>query len=384
MRRRARLVAALAVLAAPAASAQEPAARLQPYQMVRSLELVQDRIAGGDHAALPMQKKLLELIDARFRTAGDADFAERRNFDALMIYAMSGGNPATVAASLEGLSLHAADHAATTGILRYLAGDAAGARAAMAAVDPQTHAQEVAAFLALVKGSVVANDDAVAGLAMLDRARLLAPGTLVEEAALRRTLSLAVSQDDTGRFMRAAEQYARRFLRSPYAAQFAETFVSGLMALTDDLDLAGVEQTVAWMSAEQARTIYLRLARRAAIDGDAELLAFASRRAAQDDSAGRDDARDARSELYTGISSVTSETVAEVLSQLTELDGAQLSSADRALLEAARAVASEVVAPVGSSPRPVAPQREDEADPLVISARARLAEIDRLLEEEKP
>ena len=38
----------------------------QPYQMVRSLQLVQDRIAGGDHAALPMQRKLLEMIDARF------------------------------------------------------------------------------------------------------------------------------------------------------------------------------------------------------------------------------------------------------------------------------------------------------------------------------
>ena len=40
--------------------------QLQPFQMVRSLELVQDRIAGGDHAALPMQRKLLEMIDARF------------------------------------------------------------------------------------------------------------------------------------------------------------------------------------------------------------------------------------------------------------------------------------------------------------------------------
>ncbi|RWD46541.1 MAG: chemotaxis protein MotC, partial [Mesorhizobium sp.] len=26
---------------------------LQPYQLVRSLQLIQDRIAGGDHAALP-------------------------------------------------------------------------------------------------------------------------------------------------------------------------------------------------------------------------------------------------------------------------------------------------------------------------------------------
>lgn len=45
------------------ALAQDP---LQPYQMVRSLQLVQDRLASGDHAALPMQNKLLEMADARF------------------------------------------------------------------------------------------------------------------------------------------------------------------------------------------------------------------------------------------------------------------------------------------------------------------------------
>jgi len=373
---------AAAVLAASVARAEDGAGRLQPYQMVRSLELVQDRIAGGDHAALPMQKKLLELIDARFREADGSEFAERRNFDALMIYAMSGGNPATVAASLEGLSMHEADSAATAGILRYLAGDVAAAREAMATVEPDAHAREVAAFLALVKGSVVANDDARAGLRLLDRARLLAPGTLVEEAALRRTLALAVTEGDADRFMRGAEQYARRFLRSPYAAQFAETFVSGLMSLKDRLDLPRVEQAVAWMTPEQARTVYLRLARRAAIDGDAELLAFASRHARADDAFGTADARDTRGELYASISSVTSETVAEVLARLSKLDASLLSAGDRALLEAARAVASEVVAPVDGPAAPVA--QEEEKDPLVLSARARLEQIDRLLEESKP
>ena len=37
--------------------------------MVRSLQLVQDRIASGDDAALPMQRKLLEMIDKRLREA---------------------------------------------------------------------------------------------------------------------------------------------------------------------------------------------------------------------------------------------------------------------------------------------------------------------------
>lgn len=392
-------IAALATLDARAEDFADVEARLQPYQMVRSLELVQDRIAGGDHAALPMQKKLLEMIDARFRSADRIEFAERRNFDALMVYAMSGGNPATVAASLEVLSLDAADSAAAKGVMNYLGGDVAEARDAMARLDLSAHTQEVGAFLALIKGSVVASDSARAGMAMLDQARLLAPGTLVEEAALRRTLSLAVTAEDPARFTLAAEQYARRFLRSPYAAQFAETFVGGILALKDGLDLKRIEQAVSWMTQEQAKTVYLRLARRAAIDGDAALLAFASARAAGD-TVRRPEEADPRSELYASISSVTSETVEAVLDRLIELDASQLSAADRALLDAARTIATEVVAPV--NPRVVAsrapdpgtppagaeadtapPTRAEQANAFVLATRARLEEIDRMLEESR-
>ena len=398
------VITALSAFGAAAEGFDAASPGLQPYQMVRSLQLVQDRIADGDHAALPMQKKLLELIDTRFRDADRQEFAERRNFDALMIYAMSGGNPTTVARSLEGLALDEADSAATTGVLAYLGGNAAAARDAMTAVDPSAQTQEVAAFLSLVKGSVVAGDDAGAGLAMLDRARLLAPGTLVEEAALRRTLSLAVTTGDAARFVQTAEQYARRFLRSPYAAQFAETFVSGIIALRKSIDLGRVETAVAWMTQEQGRTVYLRLARRAAIDGDTELLAFASQ-GAIGKGAGAQDGIDPRSELYSSISSVTSETVEAVLARLTALDAAQLSAADKALLHAARTVAQEVVAPVGVSrpeiledaeaPGPAAeapapepqkadPQPDSQPDPQVAAIRSRLAEIDRMLKESEP
>ncbi len=69
--------------------------------MVRSLQLVQDRIADGDHAALPMQKKLLEMIDKRLRTVDRDDMNEPRNFRRLLIYSMSGGNPTTLQAVLE-------------------------------------------------------------------------------------------------------------------------------------------------------------------------------------------------------------------------------------------------------------------------------------------
>lgn len=376
---------ALLALTTGRAEAEPGAEALQPYQMVRSLQLVQDRIAGGDHAALPMQRKLLEMIDTRLRDASGSDFADRRNARALMIYAMSGGNPMTVAANLVHLDMDEGDRMAASGILGYLTGDMEKARNALSGVEPESHPHEVSAFLSLVKGSVLAGDDAATGLAMLDKARLLSPGTLVEEAALRRTVSLAVSTRDGATFMSASEQYARRFLRSPYASQFAETFVSGIIELRDAVDLARIEQAIAWMTAEQAGTIYLRLARRAAIDVDEDLLAFASRKASEYVENGAAE-NTTRSELYSSISSVTSDTVDDVLSTLEQLDPTGLSARDRALLDAAKSVASEVVAPVRAPPssayaRPLAASGDAEASERVLSIRARLEAVDKLLEE---
>lgn len=345
---------------------------LQPYQMVRSLQLVQDRIADGDHAALPMQRKLLEMVDTRFKASTSEEFDDKRNVQALMIYAMSGGNPSTVLDSLSRLELDDDDKTAGTGVLAYLTGNVAQAREVMAQVDPEAEPQELAAFLALVKGSVLASERPAESIALLDRARLLAPGTLVEEAALRRTVALTVTEGDAAKFASTAEQYARRFLRSPYATQFAEAFVAGVVELRKSVDLKAIEQAIDWMNHEQAKAIYLRLARQAAIDGDARILEFASRKARELGLSGSD-GQDARGELYASINSVTSETVEQTLERLRALDANQLSGRDRALLEAAKAIASEVVAPVPAAmtePHAAEPSSEDDATPEHATAAA--------------
>lgn len=338
--------AALAVSAGRLLAADgEP---LQPYQMVRSLELVQDRIAGGDHAALPMQRKLLEMIDARFAADDGTRFDNVLNRRALLVYAMSGGNPRTVERALTRLGKDDPVVLLGHGILAYVKGEPVAARAALGAVDPMGYTPDLGASLALVKASVLTEPDPALALALLDKARLLSPGTLVEEAALRRSVALATTLGDTRRFLFCAEEYVRRYLRSPYASQFADAFVAGVVALHAALDLEEVSRIAALMEPEQEKVVYLRIARQAAIDGMAELSAFAAARA--DGEAG-----DARTLLYSSLSSVTSDTVGEVLSRLSEIDGSQLSPSDRQLLAAASAVAAEMTAVPEGLPAPAAP-----------------------------
>jgi chemotaxis protein MotC len=104
------------------------------------------------------------------------------------------------------------------------------------------------------------------------------------------------------------------------------------------------------MEPEQEKVIFLRIARRAAIDGLTELSAFASARA-------EGMASDPRAELYSSLSSVTSETVKEVAGKLARIDRERLSEKDRQLLDAASAIAAEMTAaPAGIADDPAEPE----------------------------
>ncbi|CAN7597599.1 chemotaxis protein MotC [Mesorhizobium sp. LjNodule214] len=322
---------------------------LQPYQLVRSLQLVQDRIAAGDHAAMPMQAKLLEMVDARLRAADAEDFREPKNFRALLVYGMSGGNPVTVEAASSRAEADPQSRAIAKGIIDYLNGRPAKAIEALKPIDPMTLPSDLGAFVALVKGSLLATEEPAAALALLDDARLLSPGTLVEEAALRRSVGIAAAQGDGARFALASTQYVASYLYSPYASQFADAFVSGIITLHMAISQDKLADITSMMDPEREKVIYLRIARRAAIDGLTDLSTFAAARAEQGRN-GNNNENDPRAQLYSSLSTVTSGTIDDVRAKLGKIDRSRLSQGDRDLLDAAQAIAREVVAPPAALP----------------------------------
>ncbi len=343
-----------AVAAGPAAATEPAAPVLAPYQMVRSLQIVQDRIADGDHAALPMQKKMIEMIDKRLLSASPEEFADRRNFEALVIYGMSGGNPKTLETVAAGLALDPHDAALTGGLVAYFKSNPGKAASQLSSLDPAKETPQIGAFLALVKGTIAALQRPEKGLPLFDLARLFAPGTLVEEAALRRSISIAASINDRERFLRASEQYSRRFLRSPYASHFADGFINGVVSLREGLDLQAVEAIVSAMNAEQQLAIYLRIARKSAIAGYSELAEFASARARLV-SGKVDGPEDPRAAFYNALASVTTQSIEEVARRLDAIDRKTLAKRDIRLLDAAKEIVRGVTAsPLDSSGAAVA------------------------------
>jgi len=198
---------------------------IAPYKMLRSLQFVQDSVVLGDHSAAEMQRFMLATIDKRLRQADASVFDNTDNVDAALVYAMSGGNPATleylVARDVNGNF----DNRVSEALRKYLGGKGVLIAKSLADMVPEYKDTKIAPYLALVAGNVTIVNDPVGALKFYDWARLSAPGTIVEEAALRRSLAVAVEAGMVERAAGYANRYARRFLHSPYASQFADIFV---------------------------------------------------------------------------------------------------------------------------------------------------------------
>lgn len=362
------LLSALAVLPAGSLSlAQTVDETLEPYRMLRSLQFVQDTVVRGDHSAADMQRFMLGTIDERLRTADPKIFQDPRNVDAALIYAMSGGNPATleylVARDVDGNF----DNRVSDALRKYLNGKGTLIAKSLGDMATEYKNAKIGPYLALVAGNVTLTKDPAAALKFYDWARLTAPGTIVEEAALRRSLAVAVEAKIVDKASLYANGYARRFLYSPYASQFADLFVRFVVEHYDVLKPEDIEATLGYMDTDRRREVYLRVAREAAIAGRKELTTMAAEQAKL--LSGTEEGADALAKLYGSLVGVPTENVDDAMAVLMKIPEEALSPRDRALRQAAETVAKEVL----RKPEPV---RQPPVPPLEATEAAAAATSD--------
>lgn len=327
---------------------------LEPYKMVRSLQFVQDSIVQGDHSAGEMQRFLLKTLDQRLRNAPPETFRDPRNVDAVVIMAMSGGNPQT----LDFLSARDVsgefDNRLTRTLRRYLQGQGVTTLPTLDPLVKEYSSSEVGPYLALVAGNIAVAVDPKKSLDYFDQVRLLAPGTNLEEAALRRSLVIALQLADYHRAFDLAGKYVRRFIYSPYASQFADVFVQMVVDGDEKIGREEWRDMVGAMDAERAKELYLRIARRAVVVGKDELAREAADAA---EAIGKPVAEAAPGpeegpaadktigQLYSNLANVSSANVLDVARSLAEIPDEALSARDRNLRDAARDIAQQILMP---------------------------------------
>ena len=338
------VVLALAATGAVRAAPQEKAgADLPPFEMVRTLEYVQDSIVRGDHAAMDMQSYLLSEIDKRLRAAGPDVFEDSRNVDAALIYAMSGGNPSTLALLASRDVEGHFDHALTDALESYFSGHRQASAKELLALQPQFLDTGIGAYVTLVAANAAARETPREALKLFDWVRLLAPGSILEESALRRSIHLADTLHEPEKGIDYATSYARRFIRSPYAGQFADLFVRLVVDNTATVSEAEVRTVLQGLDKARRSQVYLRIARASVIAGETGLAAASAGRAGA--LAGSDGVVATLAGFYGDLAAVAGPRADAVRAELQNVSPDDLSERDVALRQAALAVSGAVLSP---------------------------------------
>ena len=181
---------------------------------------MQLRIAQGDKAAYAAELNQLKAIGAAIATAGPDTWKSKREADSLVIYILSGGPLAEIEPLLKGDAVLESERPLARGALAYVTNHETEALALLRQTDLTALDARLAGEVAFARSVLETKQDARAAIGLLDWARLLSPGGLVEEAALRREIALLAEARDAGRAAMLIRQYVTRFGSSLYAPDF--------------------------------------------------------------------------------------------------------------------------------------------------------------------
>lgn len=314
-----------------------------PYEIVRSLHALQDQMVLGNTAAKAAMPAFSAQLAGKLLAADPSVWSEPRNARAAVTYVLSGGSPRVARKVIESGFCPSQEKRLLEGALAYLEGHESKAESLLDDIDPRSLESILGGHIALVQAALAAKYDAGKAIGLLDVARILAPGTLVEEAALRREIFLVDETGDFDKFVAMSGQYIRRFRNSAYADNFRLHFSEAVTRL----DIAGNPQQLAQLddlftdlSADEQVRYYLLIARSCLIKGKVDLTHFAASRA--ESLAQPDSAEASRAQLYRGAASILTSDYAQGLAQLQSLDSTRLSATDRVLKDAALDLARQI------------------------------------------
>ncbi len=314
-----------------------------PYKLVRELSILQNKIAHGSKAAHRAQRALIRKIRVRLEHEKDDAWSDPRNVRAVIRFAMSGGGAEVLKKLAKNDFLNEDYRDLGLGILAYSSGRNAEAASYLNKVDVFKLSRSVGSHTALIKGLIWRSKNPDRAMKYFNRARLLAPGTLVEEAALRRQIPMVTGYKNTKKFESLSARYFRRFGKSAYAPGLFKDLTR--FTIKNSPRLTGhhtdhLEKIFKKISDEERLKIFLNIARGSVVRGGVYIAEWASKKIpdlAQD----QPDILN-RAQFYKGASLVLSEEFDVGLELLMGVDKSKLHRNDRSLIEAVFSVAQYI------------------------------------------
>jgi len=351
-----RLAGALAAAAMVAALGGVRGASAQTISdLTADLQNLQVRIAAGDKAAYASQAERISAVGAAIVAAKPEVWQSKHETDAAVIYLFSGGQPRDVVRLIDSGAVPGSEVPLMRGALAYVLGNEAEAEKRLSGIDARRLSLRLAGPMAFAQSVIETSRDPAKAVQLLDLARLLAPGTLVEEAALRREVMLVTDQHDVNRVARLARQYASRFGGSVYAEAFLQTLAGGLAqsgAIDSPENFSKFRGFFAALAPEARRGFQLGLARAAILNGRFDVAGMAASAAL--DRVPPDSVEEARGKLYEAMTRILTTDYNAGLAELQSVAQARLERRDQELLAAARSVATFLREPAVPPPPPPA------------------------------
>lgn len=356
------------------------------YELMRELRQLQDKVANGETDAILAQRPLIETMGVEFAKADDAVWLDPRNGRAVLTYVLSGGDVKV----LRGLLLRGQPKSIDQNLGRAIHAFASNRRGdaldLFGKLNPFELHPTLAGPFALAQAEFMARTDLEKALEKLDVARLLGTGSLIEEAALRRKITILSGQKKFAEADRMMEIYFRRFPKSGYAGGMKRQvlrFVSQRPPLEDEAQAKPIVAAFDRLSARDRLDMYVEMAKEAAMRGRRDIVNFAGEKAlamAEEGSVAQ-----VRAKVYVASLQIASLDSVKIRASLDDLKPSVRGKDELELIAAAQSIADEInrVGTVTPTDQPDPSWRNELGQTFtnVGKAHTALGEADRLLAE---
>jgi len=308
----------------------------QPWQLIRRLQHAQDAIVVGKQGSLGVYRKLLVKYSGLMLAQDKSVWSSKKNLMAAAVYVLAGGNPAVGIKAVEVSELDDEAKQPLIAVVAYAERNFSTSRKLLIALDHTAIPSSAAAQFALAKSMVTSSTDLGLAKAYLNEARRLAPGTLVEEAALRRSFRIVDAKSNLDEYRRNASSYLRNFRKSLYFSDFLKNFSFGLMRMPREKEQEVLKYLKSFSEKidenEQLR-ILVYTARSATVSGRVKTAYWSSKRALE--ILNPKSKFHARMRLYFAASGVVQPDVYEAsVAEFTKINRSELDNNDQKLFDA--------------------------------------------------
>jgi chemotaxis protein MotC len=365
------LIALLASVASGAAMADEPVRVFTVVPIAAALrEFVRrgDAALTGDTDVVHERQELGRTISEEFAAEPPSIWENQGNAAELLKFVLFGGPGGVLEKAIEQGVFPKQYETTARGLVAFSRRDLELARKYLTGDARDELPSDVRDPLALVRGTLISATDPEQAIRHFRHVQLVAPGTALEEAALRQHVMVLLRQKNIADAVTKIAVYLRRFPASIYWTQFAGTAATAAVRIGDlapsDLLSVSTEITV---PARRSRyhefllEISKRLIGAGAFEKAAEISAHVAEKSVTNERHWH------VAQLYKSVCAAVTASSGDALAQLRSLDASHFTSEEKALMSAGIEIGSDVqkgyrVAsgePQSSTARQQAPAAED-------------------------